>query len=110
MIKYRLYAGRNAEIECFVDEEDYQYFSQWRWTVKKSKRSRKLYFRRSTIVGRRPNHISPTLYLHREIARRMGILNDGEVIDHIDNNSLNNCRENLQALSARANLLKRFIR
>lgn len=46
------------------------------------------------------------IYLHRVVASRIQDLN-GLVVDHIDHDSLNNCRENLRGISHKRNIANR---
>lgn len=47
------------------------------------------------------------IYLHREIAERMGLPLDGTVVDHIDRNKMNCRRSNLRVVSHSDNTLNR---
>lgn len=67
----------------FIDKEDYDYFSQWKWSVN----SDGLVYR-CTIKSKK----SITVYLHREIMRARV----DEEVDHINHNKLDNRKENLR--------------
>ena len=110
--QFRMYAGENADIACFVDEEDYHYFTQWLWVLKRSPCG-KLYFRRAIstydVLGKREG--SETVYLHIEICRRAC----GEmptrlrcIADHLDGDTLNNRRFNFRWATKRENNRNRF--
>ncbi len=71
----------------YCDDEDYEYLNSFKWTSVKGYVFRRL--DRSNVI-----------YLHQEVAKRMGmILEDGEEIDHKDRNRSNNQRNNLRPAS-----------
>ena len=72
---------------ALVDDEDYEYLNQWKWSAHCSN-SR-------TFIARRTEHMgknSRTILMHRVI---MNTPNDMEV-DHKDHNGLNNQKYNLR--------------
>lgn len=84
---------------AMVDEADYEYLIRWPWHALEVKRKRlpSVWYaaRSSTWKG------SP-VYMHREIARRMGLPQPFKV-DHWDANGLNNQRGNLRPCSMTQN-------
>src|SRR5690348_9221301 len=68
-----------------VDDDDYEWLSQWKWYVNHG-----YAVRNASLV----NGKQTTVRMHRVITR---CPNDLEV-DHIDGNSLNNCKENLRVV------------
>lgn len=64
---------------AYVDDEDFDYYSQWKW-----------YYSASGYAVRSKN--GHQVFLHREIANTP----KGYKTDHIDRNKLNNTRENLR--------------
>lgn len=89
--------------EATVDNIDYSWASQFRWQALESKRkgSQSVWY-----ATRKESHSGPTLYMHREIAMRMG-LNGRFVVDHVDRNGLNNARNNIRKCLQRQNLTNR---
>lgn len=90
--EFRMYAGINAIVECLVDEQDYLFFTKYLWKTKISKRSDKLYFKRT------PNG-SLDVYLHIEILTRAEgppPTRTRNIADHVNGNSLDNRRQNLR--------------
>jgi hypothetical protein len=79
---------RNSEIMwAMVDDEDYDFVSQYRWITLK-----KLH-----TTYARATQSNKSVYLHRLI---MGLdYGDKRVVNHIDGNGLNNQRENIEICS-----------
>ena len=80
-------AGRT---EATVDDEDYDDLAQWTWTSEK--RGSRVYARRLSYEG----SARRSIYMHRQIAERAGLVQQECDIDHADGNGLNNCRLNLR--------------
>lgn len=94
MSKIELSRGLFAE----VSEEDFEDVSRFKWyACKKSKfKTEKFYARRQEYGGGKRR----VIYLHHYIFGRGGGLRPaGEIIDHIDGNSLNNRRGNLRLVT-----------
>jgi len=73
---------------ALVDDEDYEYLSQFQWQIKKT--NGLFYAKRGVWVTERNNNIH--IYMHREII-------DAPIkmdVDHIDGNGLNNQKSNLR--------------
>lgn len=107
----RMYAGRLAEYECLVDQEDMVYFTQYLWSYKRSPNG-KMYFKRAVslydLTGRCG---AESIYLHIEIlTRAKGPMPTRRrcIADHLDGNSLNNRRDNLEWVTKRQNNQNRF--
>ena len=83
--------------EAFVDDEDYDYLSQWKWSLEPRRRS--CYVRRKQYGLSR----STNVYLHQVVAERGGLGQGPGDIDHIDGNGLNNQRTNLRAATRSQN-------
>lgn len=82
----KLYSGEC----CKVSIEDYEYLSQYKWTLFKSEKWK--YAIRSEK--------GKTIFMHREI---MGVTDKYKYVDHIDHNGLNNQRSNLRVSDNRFN-------
>lgn len=86
--EHRIYADDYANVYAVVDQEDYWYFSQWRWQPVFNSTGRKIYLKRSVTQQDRK---SVSLYLHVEIHKRTGAVQPTEkhvMVDHIDCDSL----------------------
>lgn len=89
--------GSRGQYEVAVDEADYAFLTQWKWTFKRSswKWGAKIYARRCVRIA----GVKVTVYMHTLLlAERMGLRqpSDGHEGDHVDTNSLNNTRGNLR--------------
>jgi hypothetical protein len=71
---------------AYVDDEDYELVQQYRWGRKKMHGS---WYARSTT--------NPRVWMHRLVTGSHP--SDGDDVDHIDHNTLNNCRSNLVVTS-----------
>lgn len=90
---------------ALVDDEDYEWLSQWKWCTTKEKQT--YYARRNILI---PNTTKrTTVKMHRDI---LGLKHgDGLITDHKDGNGLNNQRSNLRVCNATENAAnKRKIR
>lgn len=109
--EYRIYSCCGAS--AIVDYEDYVYFSRWRWKSKKSKRSHKLYLKRTTRGSRNEDgSLGPSwdLYLHIEVMKRKGDRPPSDkhvIVHHIDGDSLNCRRGNLEWVTEKENNARR---
>lgn len=73
-----------------VDDEDYEYLNQWKWSASWPTYAKTYYVQRTIWV--KPHEISKTICMHRVI---MNTPSDMQV-DHIDHNGLNNQKVNLR--------------
>lgn len=78
----------------FVDDEDYDFLNQWKWSTVKGKN--KIYAKRNLPrgIGSRK-----AMYMHREVLHNP----IGKSIDHIDGNGLNNQKSNLRVCTISQN-------
>jgi hypothetical protein len=82
-----------------VDDEDYEFLSQWKWLAsKQSKPGAPLKFRATRNAGG-----GRWILMHRQIMAP----NTGEVIDHINGDPLDNRRANLRVVSQKENSINR---
>lgn len=108
----RIYGG-DPDLSIFakVDEEDYYWAIQWRWSPKKSRGGKKIYLRRNIHVRLGPdyrcdetgniirNRLQQNLFLHVAIIQRAGLVPPTEkhvIVDHRNGDGLDCRRENLR--------------
>jgi hypothetical protein len=80
---------------AIVDDEDYEYLSQWKWCYNNGYASRGLTAAEKRESGRK----SGKVLMHREIMGHP----KGMMIDHINGNGVNNQRSNLRICSTEEN-------
>lgn len=78
---------------AIVDDEDYEFLSQWRWHAKLTRGGRWY----ASRCGTDSNGKQKTIDMHR-------VLCSGKEIDHRDGNGLNNQKENLRSVSHSFNI------
>ena len=82
--------------EALVDDLDYHYLKQWKWcAISQNNEWRAM----------RKDSDGKTRYMHQEVANRIGIRSS--LVNHRDNNPLNNCRDNLRPATQSQNLHNR---
>lgn len=83
---------------ALVDDEDYEWLSRWKWSVKLKKYT--CYAQRMVYKAELTKKVY-CIRMHREI---MGLKpGDKRQVDHIDDNGLNNQRHNLRICSDQEN-------
>jgi hypothetical protein len=82
-----------------VDDEDYDYLSQWKWYADKktTKNTDPVYYARRHYTE--PDGTVKSVYMHRLIIKP----SKNEIIDHADYNGLNNQKYNLRKSNKRQN-------
>ena len=76
-----------------IDDEDFEYLSQFNWRVKIGKHTKYAYRHKPCTQG-------SYIIMHREITNAP----DGLVVDHLDGDGLNNQRSNLVVCSQSVNI------
>jgi len=81
---------------AIVDDEDFEFLNQWKWYALFDKNTQGFYARRNDYTGNKHTSIR----MHRIVFN----INDPKIIvDHIDGNTLNNCRSNLRVSTVSQN-------
>ncbi len=86
---------------ALVDDEDYDYLSQWKWYAKFNKATKSFYAARSSITA---NGSQKTILMHRVV---MNISDSGMMADHKNHDTLNNCKLNLRIATSSQNCANR---
>lgn len=105
--EHRIYADDYECVYAIVDEDDYQFFSQWRWHTVANSTGKKLYLRR--VTGR-ADHSTP-IYLHVAIHKRRGIRKPSKfhtMVDHQNGDSLYCRKYNLRWATPKMNRRNRL--
>ena len=82
---------------ALVDDEDFEYLSQWKWSAIKSRKT----FYAIRTMKRDGKWV--TVSMHRVILEPLSNM----CIDHIDHNGLNNQRSNIRVATRRQNMVNR---
>lgn len=88
------YSSVHGDKQILVDDEDYDYLMQWKWYLRKGKRT--FY----AVRGKRENGKYISHLIHRFILK---ITDPKIIIDHKDHDGLNNQRANLRLVSCADN-------
>lgn len=84
--------------QTVVDETDYDFLSQWKWFAQWDASGSKFY-------AQRTGKLSDGVLYRKGISMQRVLLGlgygDKRIADHINRDSLNNCRHNLRIVSAR---------
>lgn len=83
---------------AIVDDDDYQWLSRHAWKAKPNARNNNVYAIRTTLK----NGKTIDIRMHREVAG--AIKDDGFDVHHINHNSLDNRRSNLQITTRKENI------
>jgi hypothetical protein len=90
--------------QCYktiVDDEDFEYLSQWKWCARVKPDGRVLAVRAERIKG--TSDSKRNFQMHRVITKAP----DGLVVDHINGNPLDNRKENLRLCTIQQNSMNR---
>lgn len=85
------------EYECFVDDADFEYLKDFKWSLHKQKRSGHMYARRCEDKDGKIKWI----FMHNEIMQH----EKGLYVDHVNRNGLDNTRKNLRVVTQSENIL-----
>lgn len=92
MARIELTQGQTA----LVDDEDYEYVSQWKWHARRDGNT--FYAVRRPYKGGKQQKI---VYMHKIVAQRLGIKG---IADHINGNGVDNRRSNLRQATNKQNI------
>ena len=94
---------------ALVDDDLYVSLSAFRWHANISKRGDCVYARRQ-VTKRLPDGKRRwfSIFMHHVVCGV--VIEPGKVVDHIDNNTLNNTRENLRIVTQKINARNRWDR
>lgn len=81
---------------AMVDDKDYELLNSYKWQCQKTTNSDLVYASRSVKI----NGLKKKVLMHRQI---MGVTDEKILVDHKDNNPLNNQSENLRLCSKKEN-------
>lgn len=85
---------------ALVDDEDYEYLNQWKWCAQWESHTKSYYASRKRYLGMiNGKRKQKTIRMHRLIMDAP----TGKQVDHINHNTLDNCKENLRIVTNRQN-------
>lgn len=90
--------SKNRHLIALVDDADYDYLNQWKWSGEKHRNT--FYAHRVVTAGEKNIKIK----MHRLIAN---VTDPKLLIDHIDGNGLNNCKSNIRVCTSSQNSMNR---
>lgn len=85
---------------AIVDADDWQWLSQWTWHIA---RCRHTFYAKRTFYPEARKRLHYTIRMHRVICNAR----DGDIVDHINGNGLDNRRSNLRLVSHAENCQNR---
>lgn len=85
---------------ALVDDADYDWLNQWKWTAKKSGNT----FYAERGIGIKGTRKVVCIKMHRMV---LGLISPKDYGDHVDGNGLNNQRANIRKCSAKENTRNR---
>lgn len=88
-------------LEAIVDDSDYEWLAQWKWCVTSPKPGR------FYVVRRLPNEACGKRGKIQQMHRLLSGAEPGELVDHVNGDSLDNRRSNLRKCSAPQNTSNR---
>lgn len=93
---------------AIVSDEDYEYLSQWKWCASLESRGTKWYAIRRARKEELAAGSSRKIRMHRVVMERcLGRpLTTEEVVDHVNHESLDNQRPNLEAIDQDENMAR----
>ena len=92
MVTLKINNKKYGDIFFNIDDEDLEKVKRYKWYFVKKQNFGYIF----TLLGKKYNK---TLYLHRYLINA----NDGDIVDHIDRNGLNNTKSNLRIVTAKEN-------
>jgi len=93
-------------LTALVSDEDFEFLSKWKWYASVESRGTKTYAIRWSRKEEHGESKRFKIRMHRVVSERAlnRKLSSEEVVDHLDHNSLNNTRENLEAITQIENM------
>lgn len=98
IVELLLVSPKNGNRSCFIDEEDFDFVKNFYWSAVKQGSTYYAYSHDPDCNGKRKS-----IKLHRILLSST----DGEIVDHINGNGLDNTRKNLRTVSNTQNLQNR---